>query len=122
LDWEAKGVIPLLYDKRNNHSKLHKTLKVWANYCRDGLNGVERIIKTYAVKIPTQPYEHDDSVKRVFDNLNKTEYAAKIFRSISSPPAPIERLSILEKEGLLAKSKVKQKKINSIIYYCLLGV
>jgi len=116
LDWDAKGVTPLLYEQRNKHSKLHKTLKIWANYCRDGLNGVERIIKTHAVKIPVQPYEYDDSVKRVIDNLNKTDYAAKIFRSMNNPPAPIEWLPILEKEGLLAKSKVKQKNLNVLNY------
>lgn len=116
LDWEAKGVTPLLYEQRNKHSKLHKTLKIWANYCRDGLNGVERIIKTHAVKIPVQPYEYDDSVKRVIDNLNKTNYAAKIFRSLNTPPAPIEWLPILDKESLLAKSKVKQKNLNPLNY------
>lgn len=115
LDWKAKGVIPILYEDRVTHSKLHKTLKAWAAYSRDGLNGVERIIKTYAIKVPLQPYEHDEIVKRVVDNLKKTGYAAKVFCELENPPAPIEWLAVFEKEGLLTRLDNQADSLNYFI-------
>jgi hypothetical protein len=101
LNWEAKGVIPLLYDDENNHFYLHETLKEWAAYCRDGLDSIERIIKNHASKPPLPPYEQDDSVQLVIETLKKDDkenYAAKFFFDV----APIDWLPVLEKEGLLA--------------------
>lgn len=108
LDWEAKGVIPILYSDIKRHINLHKTLKKWANDNRDGLDSIERIIKTHAIKPPLPPYENDETIKQIIDNLKYSQYAAKIFREINSPPAPIEWLPILEKEGLLAKFDYNQ--------------
>ncbi|MGZ8153077.1 MAG: SIR2 family protein [Methylovulum sp.] len=101
LDWEAKGVIPLLYDDKNHHIFLHETLQEWAAYCRDGLDSIERIIKEHASKPPLQPYEHDESVQLVIESLKKEDkenYAAKKFFAVAS----IDWLPVLEKEGLLA--------------------
>lgn len=86
LDWEAKGVIPLLYDDENKHLYLHNTLKEWAAYCRDGLDSIARIIKTHASKPPLPPYEHNDSVQMVIESLKKDDkenYAATIFLKVA---------------------------------------
>lgn len=107
LDWEAKGVIPLMYDDKNNHASLHETLQEWAAYCRDGLDSIERIITTHASKPPLPPYEHDDSVQLVIEALKKDDkenFAAKKFFDV----APIDWLPVLEKEGLLAMPAPKQ--------------
>jgi hypothetical protein len=105
FDWEAKGVIPVIYEDRNRHTYLHKTLQAWAAYSQDDLNSVERIIRVNAIKSPVEPYEYDYSVKSVIDNLKKTDYAAKIFHESK---APISWLPILEKEGLLAGSEINE--------------
>ena len=110
LDWEAKGVNPILYDDENDHTYLHETLKEWAAYCRDGLDSIERIINSHASKPPLPPYEHDESVQLVVDVLKKNDkesFAAKKFCDV----APIEWLPVLEKEGLLAMSAPRESSI-----------
>ncbi|MGZ8236442.1 MAG: SIR2 family protein [Methylobacter sp.] len=107
LDWEAKGVIPLLYDDKNNHIFLHETLQEWAAYCRDGLDSIERIINKHASNPPLQPCEQDESVQLVVEVLKKNDkenYAAKNFFAV----APIDWLPVLENEGLLAMSAPRQ--------------
>jgi|WetSurMetagenome_2_1015567.scaffolds.fasta_scaffold12020_6 hypothetical protein len=108
LNWEAKGISALLYNDENHHAYLHETLQEWAAHCRDGLNGIEQIIKKHGINKPSEPYEHDISVNLVIGYLKLSESAAKVFREIDSPPAPIEWLPILEKEGLLAKFDYNQ--------------
>lgn len=85
LDWQAKGVKPLLYEDRNRHTYLHKTLQAWAAYCQDDLKSVERDIKTHAIKSPIEPYEHNHAVQLVIEHLKKDEYAAKIFSQVNAP-------------------------------------
>lgn len=112
LDWQAKGVIPILYDDRNKHTYLHKTLKAWASYCQDDLKSIERDIKTYALKPPIEPYEHDYGVQKVVAHLKNDEYAAKVFSQLN---APIAWLPVLEKEGLL--SKIENPKNRQITHH-----
>ena len=108
-DWEAKGVIPILYNQRNKHLYLHNTLKEWAAYCRDGFDSIERLIKIHARKPPLPPYEHNDSVQMVIESLKKDDkenYAATIFLKVAPP---IGWLPLLEAEGLLAKMANKHQ-------------
>ncbi|WP_157844955.1 SIR2 family protein [Methylocucumis oryzae] len=121
LDWEAKGVIPLLYSDENDHIFLHKTLKVWSEYCRDGLDSIEHIIKVHASKKPLPPYDSDESVLLVIDSLKKED--EKKLRGqknfILSPK--IEWLPVLEKEGLLAMpSTNKNQSLSHHIAYDLM--
>lgn len=125
-EWLAKGVEPILYQKGGkNHSNLHNSLKAWAAHSRDGMSGKERIIKTKGVISPLPPYDNDESVKQVIDTLKErvdrikagvTGHPAKVFSEMSDPPAPIEWLPVLDKEGLLsiasASEHVKLRTVN----------
>lgn len=66
LEWEAKGVTPILYEvTAGDHSVLHKTVKAWAETYRDGVLGKERIIVDYAMTRPSASTRQDDFVGRV---------------------------------------------------------
>ena len=57
IEWEAKGVTPILYKipaNTNDHSKLHKTLKVWSQIHQKGTLGREHIVTKYARVHPLQ--------------------------------------------------------------------
>ena len=67
-EWMAKGVIPILYNLEtdiHDHSKLHDTLKVWADTYTEGASGKESIITKYALSQPSQSTVDDDYVGRV---------------------------------------------------------
>ncbi|WP_249605544.1 SIR2 family protein, partial [Chromobacterium sp. IRSSSOUMB001] len=52
IEWEAKGVTPILYKvpaDSHDHSVLHKTLHTWAETYRDGVLGKERIVVSHAL-------------------------------------------------------------------------
>ena len=67
-EWEAKGVVPILYEVvtgTHNHSALHDTLKAWADVFRDGVLAKERIVATYAMTHPAASTQQDDFVGRM---------------------------------------------------------
>ena len=115
--WIAKGVEPILYHSDRKHRYLHRTLKGWAAYCRDGLGAKERIIRTKALTPPLPPYETDETVNQILDILKEKEdqqspvsgYAAGVFASLEDPPAPIEWLPVLEENGLLSRAEASGK-------------
>ena len=113
--WKAKGVTPIFYCNDKKHGYLHKTLREWAAYHRDGLSAKERIIKTKARITPLPPFS--ENVKQVIDilrektseNINQAEgYPAKVFSELD-PPAPIEWLPVLDSEGLLEIAAIPDK-------------
>jgi hypothetical protein len=68
IEWEAKGVVPILYEVPSgtrDHSGLHLTLKEWASTHRDGQLGKERIVANYASIRPTGSTKEDDFVGRL---------------------------------------------------------
>ena len=68
IEWEAKGVTPILYEVptgTRNHSALHGTLKSWAETYRDGVRGRERIVVDYAMTRPMGSTRQDDFVGRM---------------------------------------------------------
>lgn len=68
IEWEAKGVTPILYEipaGSNDHSKLHKTLHAWADTYRDGVLGKERIVVNHALTRPSSSTQQDDFVSRM---------------------------------------------------------
>jgi len=68
VEWEAKGVIPILYEVpagTQDHSLLHQTLKSWSNTYRDGFLGKERIVVDYAMTRPSASTQQDDFVGRM---------------------------------------------------------
>ena len=68
IEWEAKGVAPILYnvpDSSHDHGALHQTLKVWAEIYRDGVQGKEAIVVKHALARPQDSTKQDDFVGRM---------------------------------------------------------
>ncbi|MEO5332869.1 MAG: SIR2 family protein, partial [Magnetococcus sp. YQC-5] len=67
IEWEAKGVTPVLYETPtdSDHSALHRTLKAWAATYRDGITGKENIVTKYAMTHPSASTPQDDFVGRM---------------------------------------------------------
>lgn len=94
--WQAKGVIPILYrtPKKTDHSYLHQTLKAWAETYRDGVLGKESLIAQYAPQKPARSTVQDNYVGRVLWALSeKLGLAAKKFADLKPPP-PFEWLDV----------------------------
>lgn len=68
VEWEAKGVVPILYEVPNgtaDHTALHRTLRAWAETYRDGALGKERIVVEYALTRPSASTRQDNFVGRM---------------------------------------------------------
>ncbi|MHC2433969.1 SIR2 family protein [Bradyrhizobium sp. USDA 4451] len=91
IEWEAKGVTPILYEVQNSsdgHSALHQTLKIWAKTYRDGTLGKERIVIDYALARPSASTRQDDFVGRMLWAIShKSGIPAKRFAEFSPVPA-----------------------------------
>ena len=91
VEWEAKGVTPILYevpDGSHDHSPLHKTLKAWAETYRDGVLGKERIVISHALARPSAATQQDDFVGRMLWALSdKSGLPAKRFAEFNPVPS-----------------------------------
>jgi hypothetical protein len=88
IEWEAKGVAPILYDSANKHAVLHDTLKAWAETWRDGILGKERIVVDYAITRPSASTKQDDFVGRMLWALShESGLPAKRFADFNPAPA-----------------------------------
>lgn len=91
IEWEAKGVRPILYEVpvgSHDHSALHNTLKAWAETYRDGIGGRERIVVDYALIKPTSSVQQDDFVGRMLWALShESGLAAKRFAEHDPVPS-----------------------------------
>ncbi|WP_084618644.1 anti-phage defense-associated sirtuin Dsr1 [Thalassobaculum salexigens] len=91
IEWEAKGVTPILYDVpagTNNHSILHQTLQAWANTYRDGVQGKESIVVKHALARPQNSTQQDDYVGRMLWALSdKSGIPAKRFADFNPVPS-----------------------------------
>lgn len=86
-EWEAKGVVPVLFDKNHGHSKLHETLEAWANMYHDGITGKESIVAQNALALPTNSTPQDNFVERVVWALTDSSgRPAKRFSELSPTP------------------------------------
>jgi len=98
IEWGAKGVSPILYEVpsgSNDHSALHRTLKVWAENYRDGVLGKERIVAEYAIARPSASTQEDDFVGRMVWALSdKSGLPAKRFADFDPAPS-LEWLEVL---------------------------
>lgn len=68
IEWEAKGVKPILYTVPTNsqdHSALHNTIQIWADTYKSGTTGKERIVVEYALAKPSMSTEQDNFVGRM---------------------------------------------------------
>ena len=87
-NWKAKGIIPILYDKGNEHSSLHDTLHIWASAYRDGALGMESIVEAHARLNPSTSSLADDFVSRVIWAVSDPMgLAAKRFAEIDPIPS-----------------------------------
>jgi len=96
LDWEAKGVTPLLYEVPSgtqDHSGLHLTLKEWVDTYRDGVRGKEMIVAQHASTPPLTSSRLDFVVGRVLWALTDG-LAVKPFADLNPVP-PLEWLEPL---------------------------
>lgn len=90
-EWEAKGVVPILYTvqggKQQDHSALHQTLHVWADVYRDGVQGKEAVVGQYALAHPQKSTQQDDFVGRMLWALSdKSGLPAKRFAECNPVP------------------------------------
>ncbi|MFE8070129.1 SIR2 family protein [Marinobacteraceae bacterium S3BR75-40.1] len=89
-EWKAKGVKPILYevpDGTNDHSLLHKTLKVWSETHRDGVLGKERIVIDLALARPSGSSKQDNFVGRMLWALSdESGLPAKQFANFDPVP------------------------------------
>lgn len=91
LEWEAKGVIPILYSVpagSHDHSALHKTLHAWADTYRDGIEGKEAIVVKHALARPQDTTRQDNFVGRMLWVLSdKSGLPAKRFADFNPVPS-----------------------------------
>ena len=90
VEWEAKGVTPILYEEMTGrgHKTLHNTLKAWAETYRSGVLGKERIVVEYAVARPSASTRQDDFVGRMHWALShESGLPAKRFAEFDPVPA-----------------------------------
>lgn len=91
LEWEAKNVIPILYQVpagSNDHSALYETLHVWASTYRDGILGKERIVVSHALARPSASTQQDDFVGRMLWALSdQSGLPAKLFADFNPVPS-----------------------------------
>ncbi len=101
IEWEAKGVTPILYEVpagSHDHSALHKTLKTWAETYRDGIFGKERIVVEYALARPSASTQQDDFVGRLLWALShESGLPAKRFADFNPVP-PLDWLEAFSEE------------------------
>lgn len=97
-EWEAKGVVPILYDPAKGHFALHETLKAWARTWSNGILGRERIVVNYAITRPSASTKQDDFVGRMLWALaDDTGLPAKRFAEFNPVP-PLEWLEAFSEE------------------------
>lgn len=91
IEWEAKGVKPVLYEVpvgSHDHSALHKTLHVWGETYRDGVLGKEKMIVSHALARPSASTQQDDFVGRMLWALSDPSgLPAKRFAEFNPVPS-----------------------------------
>lgn len=91
IEWESKGVKPILYEvpaDSHDHAALHKTLQVWAEIYRDGALGKERIVVSHALARPSASTQQDDFVGRMMWALSdRSGLPAKRFADFNPVPS-----------------------------------
>ena len=128
VEWEAKGVIPILYHVppgSHDHSALHDTIQAWAATYRDGVRGKERIVNDYALAHPTGSTPQDDYVGRMLWALShESGLPAQLFADLDPVPPlswlgplsqPRFRHDDLTRFGVAPNAKIDEKLAYSIL-------
>lgn len=91
IEWEAKGVTPILYNVpagSYDHSAMHLILHAWAETYRDGVQGKEAIVVKHALTRPQESTQQDDFVGRMLWALSdKSGLPAKRFADFNPTPS-----------------------------------
>ncbi len=64
-EWRAKNVTPILYRQYHRHFYLQKTLRVWSEMYRDGVQGKEQVVVRFAGVNPASNSKNDNLVGRM---------------------------------------------------------
>lgn len=103
IEWEAKGVTPILYRVpagSDDHSALHQTLHEWAETYRDGVQGKEAIVVKHALARPQHSTKEDDFVGRMLWALSdKSGLPAQRFAELNPAPSLDWLLESFSDEG-----------------------
>jgi hypothetical protein len=100
--WQAKGVVPILYDEADGHKALHDTLAQWADCHQTGLFGKESIIREYCSSTkPIRPFDDDPIVSQVLWAISETTgHIARVFAFLDPVP-PLEWLDVFVERQLV---------------------
>jgi len=100
LEWEAKGVTPILYNSADSHQYLHRTIRTWAETYRDGISGRLGIIEQVARGLPQASTLEDDRNGRLLWALSDpTGRSAEYFARMEPAPS-LDWLSVLSEHRL----------------------
>ncbi len=98
-NWRAKSVTPIMYNQKNYHASLQKTLIAWAKVYANGLSGKKQLVTLHAHTKPRKPYSEE--VSQVCWALQEPDgTVAKHFANLDPLP-PIEWLEVFEETGLI---------------------
>jgi hypothetical protein len=98
--WNSRGIEPIVYDPRDDHTLLHETLRNCAKRYRSGFFDRESIVLEYAPQSPLGGLDPESISQITWALSDESGYAARRFAGLDPPP-PIEWLDTLEAEGLL---------------------
>ncbi|MFS7382902.1 anti-phage defense-associated sirtuin Dsr1 [Rahnella inusitata] len=91
IQWEAKGVTPILYNiptGSHDHSAMHQTLCAWADTYRDGVQGKEAIVVKHVLAQPQESTRQENFVGRMlWALLDKSGLPAKRFADFNPVPS-----------------------------------
>ena len=97
-EWRWKNVTPILYRNHARHHYLHRTLSVWAETYRDGVNGKARVVLDSAKAPPNLAPDRDDVASRVLWALSDpTGQPARQFATLDPAPS-LEWLDVLTEQ------------------------
>ena len=83
LQWREKGVVPITYDKKENHKELWKTLEKWSERTKNPNKWKEKILRKAAGK-PKDLARHE---RGIVAHILKTASGAKFFSEMTPPPS-----------------------------------
>ncbi len=87
-EWKAKNVTPILYREFRRHFYLHRTLRVWRDMYRDGVQGKEQIVVRHAATRPVSSTSQDDVIGRMLWALSDPSgRPARRFAEINPVPS-----------------------------------
>ncbi|KPX40046.1 SIR2 family protein [Pseudomonas ficuserectae] len=129
VEWEAKGVTPILYKVvpgSNDHSRLHSTLHKWSETYSEGTTGKEQMVSSNALARPSASTKEDDFVGRMLWALSdKSGIPAKRFAEFNPAPAlewltaafsePRFKHSDLNRFGVTAQQEVDPKLLFNLV-------